>query len=136
MVHLTSGRKMPEAVPKPPPDQDPSCGTRHPPAAYSRRRRLYLGEIAYGPTLSRIKPVASMTQGRRPSLRWGAVLDPELLGEAGARIVAVSAPPLLLDPAQFDAADLAGNRLRQFRELEAAHPFEGRQMLAHMGEDR
>src|SRR5215470_11562808 len=106
MVHLTSGRKMPAAVPKRPPYQDPRCGTRHAPAAYSRRRRLYLGEIAYGPTQSRIKPVASMTQGRRASLRQRAILDPELLGEAGPRIVAAGAPPLLLDPAQFDAADL------------------------------
>ena len=37
---------------------------------------------------------------------------------------------------QLDAADLAGNRLRQFGEFEPSHPLERRQRGAAMPEDR
>jgi hypothetical protein len=64
-----------------------------------------------------------------PQLR--EILLPEFLGAA-----AIGAAAGRFGGAQFDAADFAQNRLRQFGEFETAHALEGRKMGTQMAEDR
>src|SRR5262245_4148701 len=61
--------------------------------------------------------------GARFVLRAPTVLLPEA-GEVVVAVLAARTPSLdlVLAPAQFDAADLAGDGLRQLGELQAAHP--------------
>src|SRR5262245_58522501 len=99
--------------------------------------RLYLrgGKMAgagrlHSPSAERRMGRIAPKSGRSASPQLREILLPEFLGAAAV------GPAGGFGGAQFDAADLARNRLRQFGEFETAHALERRKMGAQMAEDR